>query len=64
MRENRLASAPFPLPSPPRLSKEELLLRHMAEVDAELLRWEELEGYAYETMGTLNLVEFWEVSKD
>ncbi|KAG9086763.1 hypothetical protein FS749_003406 [Ceratobasidium sp. UAMH 11750] len=36
------------LPPPPPLSKDELLLHHMAQVDAELLRWEQLEGYNYE----------------
>jgi hypothetical protein len=34
----------------------------MAEVDAELLRWEELKGIHFENMGTVNLVDFWKVS--
>jgi hypothetical protein len=33
----------------------------MAEVDAELLRWEQSEWAGIAAMGTVNLVEFWKV---
>ncbi|QRV75249.1 hAT family dimerization protein [Ceratobasidium sp. AG-Ba] len=47
--------APSPLPTPEPPSAEELLIRYMAEVDAELARWEQLEGFDDESMGSLNL---------
>jgi hypothetical protein len=34
----------------------------MTEVDTELQRWQALEGYSNETMGTIDLVHFWKVS--
>lgn len=46
----------------PQLNQRELLLRHMAEVDAELLRWEALDVIDAETMGTVSMVDFWKVS--
>jgi hypothetical protein len=36
----------------------------MAEVDAELLRWEAFDEYDEKSMGTLNMVDFWKVSKN
>jgi hypothetical protein len=50
----------LPLP----LSPEELLLAHMADVDAKLLRWEQYKRSDSETMGTINLVEFWKASTE
>ncbi|KAG8704193.1 hypothetical protein FRC08_002373 [Ceratobasidium sp. 394] len=64
MLEIRPAFALTSLPPLPPLGKDELLLRHTAEVDAELLHWEQLEGYDYETMCTLDLVEFWKYRLD
>jgi hypothetical protein len=34
----------------------------MTEVDTELQRWQALEVYSNETMGTVDLVQFWKVS--
>ncbi|KAG8723268.1 hypothetical protein FRC09_004050 [Ceratobasidium sp. 395] len=57
------SSLPPLLPSPPALSADELLTRHMAEVDAELLRWESLRGYDLDTMGTISLVDLWKACR-
>jgi hypothetical protein len=34
---------------------------YMTDVEAELLRWEQYEWAGNDTMGTVNLVEFWKV---
>jgi hypothetical protein len=46
----------------PALSEQEELLCRMTEVDTGLQRWQALEGYSNETMGTVDLVHFWKVS--
>ena len=45
----------------PQLSKCELLLYQMIEVDIELLRWETLGVLDVETMGNVSMVAFWKV---
>ncbi|KDN40149.1 hypothetical protein RSAG8_08349, partial [Rhizoctonia solani AG-8 WAC10335] len=45
------------------MSKAELLAAHMAEVDAELLRWEKYEWAGSDTMGTVNIVDFWKAHR-
>ncbi|KAG9125837.1 hypothetical protein FRC07_006010 [Ceratobasidium sp. 392] len=54
---------PPPPLAPPPPTKDELLTRHMAEVDGELRRGEELTGFEYATMGTVDLVDFWKHQK-
>ena len=44
------------------MSGPELLAAQMAEVDAELLKWEKYKWAGDDTMGTINIVEFWKVS--
>ncbi|CAE6436518.1 unnamed protein product [Rhizoctonia solani] len=39
-------------------------LMYMADVEAELLRWEQYEWSGNDTMGTVNLVEFWKVHRN
>lgn len=56
--ESQSRSPPTPLPPLLPLITEELLIRYMAEVDTELLCWEALEGFDFETMGTINLIDF------
>ncbi|CEL51475.1 hypothetical protein RSOLAG1IB_00010 [Rhizoctonia solani AG-1 IB] len=46
-----------PSPKPP--SRQELTVMYMTDVEAELLRWEQYEWAGNDTMGTVNLVEFW-----
>ncbi|CAE6514983.1 unnamed protein product [Rhizoctonia solani] len=36
----------------------------MADVEAELLRWEQYEWAGNDTMGTVNLVEFWKAHRN
>ncbi|KAG8683353.1 hypothetical protein FRC11_013661 [Ceratobasidium sp. 423] len=45
------------------LSEEELLVCHMADVDAELLRWEQFEWTGEDSLGSVELVKFWRVHK-
>ncbi|CAE6469560.1 unnamed protein product, partial [Rhizoctonia solani] len=48
-------------PAPKSLSRQELTAMYMADVDAELICWEQYEWVGNDTMGTINLVEFWKV---
>ncbi|CAE6443976.1 unnamed protein product, partial [Rhizoctonia solani] len=52
-------TAPHAEPVPTPLTPEELLTRHMNDVDTELLRWEQLVWDDIDVMGTVDLVEFW-----
>ncbi|CEL53436.1 hypothetical protein RSOLAG1IB_11368 [Rhizoctonia solani AG-1 IB] len=45
------------------LSDRELLICHMADVDAELFRWEQFEWLGEDSMGSVDLVEFWRTHK-
>jgi hypothetical protein len=57
-----ISSQSKPSESVPRtLSPEELIVLYMADVEAELLRWEQYDWAGNDTMGTLSLVEFWKV---
>ncbi|CAE7086893.1 unnamed protein product [Rhizoctonia solani] len=51
-------------PSTKALSSKELELIFMADVEAELLRWEQYEWAGSDTMGTVNLVEFWKTHRN
>ncbi|KEP49154.1 HAT family dimerization protein [Rhizoctonia solani 123E] len=62
--ESRQSHTDVPLVEPlPPLSDAELLARHMADVEAELLRWEQFEWSGEDSMGSVDLVEFWRVHK-
>ncbi|KDN37856.1 hypothetical protein RSAG8_09830, partial [Rhizoctonia solani AG-8 WAC10335] len=37
---------------------------YMADVEAELIRWEQYEWAGNDTMGTINLVEFWKAHRN
>ncbi|CAE6432643.1 unnamed protein product [Rhizoctonia solani] len=51
-----------PSPKPP--SRQELTVMYMTDVEAELLRWEQYEWAGNDTMGTVNLVEFWKTHRN
>ncbi|QRV87948.1 hAT family dimerization protein [Ceratobasidium sp. AG-Ba] len=52
-------SPSLPLSSQHLMKEGDLLVRCMAEVDAELLRWEALDNHNADMMGTVTLVDFW-----
>ncbi|CAE6447005.1 unnamed protein product [Rhizoctonia solani] len=51
-------------PAPKSLSRQELTAMYMADVDAELICWEQYEWVGNDTMGTINLVEFWKAHRN
>ncbi|EUC64490.1 hAT family dimerization protein, partial [Rhizoctonia solani AG-3 Rhs1AP] len=51
-------------PTPKPLTRQELTAIYMADVEAELLRWEQYEWAGNDTMGTVNLVEFWKAHRN
>ncbi|CAE6344915.1 unnamed protein product [Rhizoctonia solani] len=51
-------------PTPKPLSSKELTSVYMADVEAELLRWEQYKWAGNDTMGTVNLVEFWKAHRN
>ncbi|CAE6365245.1 unnamed protein product [Rhizoctonia solani] len=60
---SRTATQPnTPKPAAP-MSKDKLLTLHMTKVDAELLRWEKYEWVGNDTMGTIDIVEFWKAHR-
>ncbi|QRW00609.1 hAT family dimerization protein [Ceratobasidium sp. AG-Ba] len=56
-------SPSLPLSSQHLMKEGDLLVRCMAEVDAELLRWEALDNYNADMMGTVTLVDFWKAHR-
>ncbi|KAG8703345.1 hypothetical protein FRC11_010806 [Ceratobasidium sp. 423] len=59
LRDHSGASSSREEPVPAPLTAEELLTRHVSDVDEELLRCEQLVWDNIDVMGTMDLVEFW-----
>ncbi|QRV98264.1 hAT family dimerization protein [Ceratobasidium sp. AG-Ba] len=56
-------SPSLPLSSQHLMKEGDLLVRCMAEVDAERLRWEALDNYNANMIGTVTLVDFWKAHR-